>query len=259
MITYKLTFDLGQQLELSAGISAQIFPLMNQAVNAVAQATANRWREEVYRAKLWSGEKDAYAKTIGYRMTGDFSAVIESDYKYAQDIETGRPPRDLKKMLNTSMKVRTSKKGVRYLIIPFRHNTPGNSATAQAMPQAVYQQAKMLTLSAIVGHGRRLSGTGAWSIKTKAPATVRQRNYSWGGRLEGENVPKNMQGMVRMNTATGEGKKSSAYLTFRVMSERSRGWIIPAQQGQYIAKKVADEMRPKAGEAFAEAVRRTLG
>lgn len=259
MITYKLTFDLGQRLELSTGISAQIFPLMNQAVNGIAQATAYRWTEQVYRAKMWSGEKDAYAKTIRYRMTGDFSAVVESDYKFAQDIESGRPARDLKKMLNTSMKVRTSKQGLRYLIIPFRHNTPGNDATGKSMPAGVYAQAKMLTLSAIVGHGRRLSGTGAWSIKTKAPATVRQRQYRWGERLEGDHLPKNLQGMVRMNTATGEGKKSSAYLTFRVMSERSRGWIVPAQPGQWIAKRVTDEMRPKAEEVFKEAVRRTLG
>lgn len=258
-IDYRISLSLGDQMGISAGINAALFPLVNQAVNGIAQATASRWVESVQRAKLWSGEKDAYAKTIAYRMTGDFSAVVESDYRYAQDIETGRPARDLKKMLNTSMKVRVTSKGTRYLIIPFRHNTPGNSAHAPAMSPAVHSQASALSLSKITGHGRRLSGTGAFNLKTQAPATVRQRSYSWGGRLTGAGIPRNQQGMVRMNTATGEGKKSSSYLTFRVMSENSTGWIIKAQPGQNIARDVAQEMQPVAEAFLSEAVKRSLG
>lgn len=258
MIRYRISFDLGAQMNLSAGINAQLFPLMNQAVNAVAQATAANWRESVYRAKLWSGEKDRYAGSIKYEMTGDFTAFVWSDYQYAHDIETGRPPRDLKRMLDTSMKVRTSKDGWRYLIIPFRHNVPGANATGRAMPQPIYQAAKLLSPSTIVGHGRRLSGTGAWSLKTQQAATVRQRQYSWGDRLEGEGVPRHMQGMVRMDTST-KNQKRSTYLTFRVMSEKSKGWIVPAKPGQFIAQKVAEDMQPKAEAAFAEAVRRSLG
>ena len=242
-INYKISLPLSAQMDLSAGIKAGILPLVNQAVNGIAQATTSKWIEAVQRAKLWSGEKDAYAKTITYRMTGDFSAVVESDYKYAQDIETGRPPRDLKKMLQTSMKVRVSKDGSRYLIIPFRHN-------ADTVPA----QAKSMSLSTITGHGRRLSGTGAFSLSTKAPATVRQRSYNWGDRLMGAGVPRNQQGMVRMNTATGEGKKSSAYLTFRVMSEKSNGWITKAQPGQFIVREVAKEMQPEAEAYIAQAM-----
>lgn len=245
-VNYRISLDLSARMDLSKGINELLFPLVNQAVNGIAQATASRWIEAVQRAKLWSGEKDAYAKTINYRMTGKFSAVVESDYRYAQDIETGRPPRDLKAMLNTSLKVRTTKAGTRYLIIPFRHN-------ADTVPQ----QAKALSPSTITGHGTRLSGTGAFSLKTKSPATVRQRSYNWGDRLTGA-VPKNQQGMVRMNTSAG-GQKSSAYLTFRVMSEKSKGWIIPAQPGQHIADDVAKEMQPVAEEILSEAVKRSLG
>lgn len=258
-ISYRISLDLGARMEISAGINAALLPMVNQAVNGIAQATAANWREAVYRAKLWSGEKDAYAGSISWRMTGDFSAMVEADYKHAQEIETGRPARDLKRMLDTSMKVRQAKDGSRYLIIPFRHNTPGNEASGKAMPKAVYAQAKMLSLSTIVGHGWRPSGTGAWSMKTKAPAAVRQRKYNWGDRLFGDNVPKHQQGMVRMNTATGQGKKSSSYLTFRVMSEKSRGWIIQPQPGQHIARGVAEDMQPKADMVIAEAIRRSFG
>lgn len=247
MIKYSISFDLGARMDLSAGINGALFPLMNQAVNAVAQATAANWQAAVYRARLWSGEKDAYAKTIKWEMTGDFSAVVSSDYKYANDIENGRPPRDLKQMLNTSMKVRVSKTGTRYLIIPFRHN-------ADTVPSA----AKQMAPSMITGHGQRVSGTGAYSMSTKSPVTVRQRSYNWGDRLTGPSVSRNQQGMVRMKTGAG-GNKSSAYLAFRVMSEKSRGWIVPAQPGQHIVQGVVQDMQPKAEAAFAEAVRRTLG
>jgi len=247
---YSISFELTSQLDLASGFNARVFPLINQAVNAVAQATAANWREAVMRARLWSGEKDAYAGSIAYRMTGDFSAVVFSDYKNAQEIETGRPPRDLKKMLQTSMKVRVSKKGLRYLIIPFRHGAPGSNSNP--MPADVYQQAKMLTASNIVGHGRRLSGTGAWSLKTQQPATVRQRKYKWGERMDGPDVPRHQQGMVRMDTST-KNQKRSTYLTFRVMSEKSRGWIVPAQPGQNIVQGVTDNMRPIADRIFKEA------
>lgn len=254
MLTYRIQYDLSS---IGPAINAAVMPLMNQAVRAVAMATAADWREAVTRAKLWGGEKDAYANSIQVKMTGDFSAYVWTDYKNASDIETGRPPRDMKKMLDTSMKVRVNKNGERYLIIPFRHNVPGANATGQAMPPAVYQQASQLLASSIVGQARRMSGTGAWDVKTRLPSTVRMNSYAWGQKLTGPNIPRNMQGMYRFDTST-QGQKRSTFLTFRTMSERSKGWIIPAQPGQFIAQKVADEMRPKAESAFAEAIKRSL-
>lgn len=254
MLTYKITFDIGAKLELVGVLNAKLFPLMNQAVHGVAQATAANWREAVMRARLWSGEKDAYAGSISYSMTGDFSAWVSADYKHAEEIETGRPPRDLKRMLDTSLKVRISKKGARYLIIPFRHGVPGSNTNP--MPKAVYLQAKAMEASRITGHGRRMSGTGAWSLATKAPYTVRQRAYSWGDRLGGD-AGRRHAGMVRFDAST-PGAKRSTFLTFRVMSEKSKGWIIPAQPGKFIARGVADEMQPKASLVFQEAIRRSL-
>lgn len=257
MAEFKIDIDLSGLIQHQRVITAEVMPLLSQAVRAVAQQGAANWIAAVRRAKLWSGEKDAYAATIRYEMTSDFSAVIFSDYKHAEAIESGRPARDLKKMLDTSTKVRQTKTGTRYLIIPFRHNTPGNTAHAPAMPPAVFKMVKSLELSKITGHTKRLSGTGAFSMKTQSPYMVRQRVYSWGDRLDGDDVPKQYKGMVRMNTATGEGKKSSAYLTFRVMSEKSNGWIVPPQPGLHLAEKVANELRPLAERAFQEAVKRT--
>lgn len=262
MLSYRISLDLSAQLELTGIVYGKVLPRLNQAVRGIAQATASNWQTAVRNAKMWSGEKDAYANSIKIDMAdGSLRAVVYTDYRYAEEIENGRPPRDLKRMLQTSMKVRVSKKGLRYLIIPFRHNVAGLKSTSintMDGPVSAYSMAKMLTASKVIGQGRRLSGTGAWSLKTKQPATVNQNKYSWGGRLDhnDEEIPRNLKGMVRFNTSTPKSK-SSNYLTFRVMSEKSRGWIIPAQPGQHIAQDVADDMRPKAESIFAEAIRRS--
>ena len=64
--------------------------------------------------------------------------------------------------------------------------------------------------------------------------------------------------MVKMNTSTPGGSKSSSYLTFRVMKEGSLKWVVPAQPGQHLAKKVSDDMAPKAQQAFAMAIKKQL-
>lgn len=281
MADLKLSFDLGTTLDVLKVVNKQVFPLVNQAVRAVAAQTAADWQSNIYQAKLWSGEKDAYAKTITWKMTGDFSAVVESDYRYDQDIETGRPPRDLKKMLDTSTKVRRTEDGRRFLVIPLRHNVK------KLEDAGIYGMAKDLGASTITGQGDRLSGevtqmspTGGMSPapeaqqtpflsnpKTRQAQTVRQNIYAWGERLKAQamkdkGVPlatrKWAQGMVRFDTSTPTGGKSSAYLTFRIMMEGSGGWVVPAQPGQHIAQKTTDAMRPKAQAAFAEAIKRTL-
>lgn len=281
-ISYKITFPLGAQLDLVAGINAKLLPLLNQAVRAVAQQTAIDWQTAVYQAKLWSGEKDAYAQSIKWEMTGDFSARVEADYKHAAEIETGRGPRDLKKMLDTSSKVRRTEGGKRFLVIPMRHNTPGNDALGASMPQAVHGLASEMTPSQVVGKGRRASGqvtvlspkSGMHASpnqspylsnpKTKQAATVVARKYAWGGRLtagalKGAGMDaatvKRYAGMVKFSDGSG----GHTHMTFRIMMEGSSGWIVPAKPGLFLARKVAQDMQPKAEAAFAEAIKRTLG
>lgn len=285
-ISYQIRVSLASKMELSAGITKDVIPLLNQAVHAVAQATAADWKTEVYKAKLWSGEKDAYAASITYRMTGDFSAVVEATYEKAAEIETGRPPRDLKKMLDTSGKVRRTTDGRRFLVIPMRHNTPGNGAHAKAMPSSVYEMAQAMAPSRVIAAGQRPSGeithlspkTGMHpashqtpylsAIASKQAATVVARKYAWGDRITGGMLKaagmskaeaRRYAGMVRMDTSTPGGAKSSSYMTFRIMMEGQTGkWIVPAQPGQYIAKKVSDAMQPKAEKAFSAAIQKTV-
>lgn len=281
-ISYQITFKGGPELGLTGAVNAQVLPLLNQAVRAVAQQTAIDWQKSVYHAKLWSGEKDAYAQSIKWEMTGDFSAVVSTDYKLAGEIETGRGPRDLKKMLDTSSKVRRTTDGRRFLVIPMRQNTPGNGALAKAMPQGVYNLASAMAASSVVSKGRRQSGqvtvlsptTGMHAAakqsrylsnpKTQQAVTVVSRKYAWGGRLTAAAIKgagmdaataKRYAGMVKFPDGSG----GHSFTTFRVMMEGATGkWIIPAKPGLYLARDVAQKMQPKAEAAFASAVKKTV-
>lgn len=282
-LTYSITFDLGSTLDITAIVNKAVFPLLHQSVNAIGKQTAENWKEAVYKAKLWSGEKDAYADSITWHMTGDFSGYVEATYKHAEEIETGRPARDLKKMLDTSMKVRRTEKGKRFLVIPMRHNTPGNS---RAMPAAVHALADKMGKSSITGAGLRPVGevtrlspktgmhasanqTGFLSNpSTKQHSMTAKMSYAWGDRLSKAAMKeagidaatrKRYAGMVRMDTSTPGGANSSAFMTFRIMMEDSKGWVVPPQPGLFLAKKVTDDMRPKAETVFQEAIKRTVG
>ena len=287
MAQFSLSIEVPNLSQARMILRREVFPLLNQAVRAVASQTAANWAEAVQRAKLWSGEKDAYVGSIKWEMTSDFEAVVSTDYKHAEEIESGRPAKDLKRMLDTSAKVRRTKAGKRFLIIPFRHNTPGNDAHGSSMPQHVYDQVRNLAPSSIIGQGQRRAGeltSAAFghgmvpmsekrqrrspylkSLGTRQDVMVTKNIYSWGGRMVAGSMGPNPKGktdrfagMYRFDATTPGGKRYSSYMTFRVMMEGSSGWIVPAKPGLHIVRGVVDAMRPLAERAFSEAVKRSL-
>lgn len=273
-----ITFNMGSTMDMLGIIDKQIFPYMSQAVDVVGKQVAARWVEAVYGAKLWSEEKDKYAQSISWKMTGDFSGYVEATYKYAKEIEEGRPSRDLKRMLGTSLKVRRTKSDSRFLVIPFRHNLAN-------MPTGLQAQAKALSASSVTGSTMRRSGENTGfgmkpakvqtpflsNPKTHGPMMVKQKQYQWGARIAagffGPNPNKSgmgngfnprgkfdtAAGMVRFDTSSGK-QKSSSYMTFRVMSEKSNGWIVPPQPGKWIAKGVVAKIAPETEKLFAKAL-----
>lgn len=243
-MSYSVSFNAAS---LIAGLNLQLESAIGQAVQTVALTTQAAWKQTVLQTPgLWQPIKDRYAASIkvGYDTNG-MGARIYSDDPMATPIETGIPARDMKQMLSTSLKTRVAKSGKhagqRYMIIPFRHNTPGSTANAGAMPQAVYEQAKQLTKSSVTHLSFRqnqLGVRGLTGARTHQLLQVRSRKYQWGERL-GADVPKRFQGMVRFNASSG-GQNSSSFMTFRVMGEWSPGWIIKAQPGRFIVKGISE-------------------
>jgi hypothetical protein len=267
MADFRISIDLSGIMAATENIiNEQVFPLLGQAVRAVAQQMTSNWQEAVQRTNLWSGEKDKYAAGITWKSTGPFSAEVQSIYEQDEAIENGRPAYDLKQMLQTSQKTRQFKNGKKYLIIPFRHNVPGADG-GQAMPASIYAQARELTPSRVTGQGTRPAAMHASVTGQRQMRTVATRSYQWGGRLPAGLAPKLKEfhatdiyaSMVRFDTTTPGGGRHSSHMTFRTMMEGSAKWILPPQPGLHIAECVTTNMRPLAEKVFVEALRRTLG
>jgi hypothetical protein len=263
---FSVAVDLSDLFRVGAIVRHGLFSNLAQAVENVALTGVERWQRAVHAAPLWQGERDAYMASIRAEQTGPLSWEVISDYRYVEDIETGRPARDLKEMLGYSLKVRVSKAGRRYLVIPMRQNSPGNPALAKPMPANIYAAARTLSASQITGHGTRLSGTGAFDVKTKKPARVRARRYLWGGRLPEGMAPKLRSnhatdpyaGMVRFKTDSASGHRYSQFISFRTMVEGSPNWIVPAKPGLWLARHVADSLQRTAGTDFGTAIQQDI-
>lgn len=279
MAEYKISAHIADVGFAKAYVLGRMMPRLKRSVALVAERAADDWSAAVYAAKLWSGEKNPYMASIKWQMTGELSALVWSDYKYAREIEEGRPAKDLKRMLDTSDKVRRTKTGKRYLIIPFRHNV-------NQMPAEVYQQARQLAPSRIIGQTQRRSGeitAGVFGRGMQPLGEKRQRRspflsrpvdhshvmvpkhiYQWGESLAAGMMGPNPRGkadrfagMYRFDVSTPKAKRSQ-YLTFRVMMEGSSGWIVPAKPGLFLARDVAQNLQPKAATIFQEAALRDL-
>jgi len=267
MSGYQITIDVSGLVMGLDQVQADIAGKIHAAIGVAAQKVKEEWADRVMKEKgIWHVERTRYVQSLYWEYTGPFSAVVTTGYRVAQELETGRPARDLKRMLDSSMKVRVAEsgkhKGQRYLIIPFRHNVPssdGPSSYAKQMPGDIYSQAKALSPTIVKKGGHRESGTGAYNTKTKQKYLVPQKSYDWGGRLPAGMAPKLKPhhttdiyaGMVRMKT----GKKSSAYLTFRVMGAwQTNKWIVPAQPGRWIAKAVAESVQQEIGQTIEDLV-----
>lgn len=269
MPEFRIRIALDHLLPADAPVNRDILSNLAHAVEHIAQSAHAQWVAYASGAPLPDGRvigtrTGTYLRSIQLDRRGDFEWEVFADAPHADAIEAGMPARDLKTMLNTSFKVRVTKDGKRYLIIPFRWGTPGTVTFGKnVMPSSVHRLwtgVNKLQSSMIVGHSRRLSGTGAWSVKTHQPVTVRQRHYLWGDRVTGGQLKqagvtgqqaRHMQGMVRMDRPGG---RHSQFMTFRVMSEDSSGWLAPARPGYWPARTVAEKVEAEAERLFVAAV-----
>lgn len=201
-----------------------------------------------------------YLRSIQLRQLGEFSWEVFSDCAYARAIEYGgTEPYDMHKMLATSMKVRRTNDGRKYLIIPFRWGTPGTVGFGKStMPLNAYPLLKALEPSRVTGMGSRVSGQDG---RTMVP----QASYAWGGRVSKQSLldagvdgrtARNMAGMVKFQSPTSKGSKDTQYLTFRVLSEGSGGWIRPAIPGKHVAEQVSQKIQTVADKLVGEALLR---
>lgn len=212
----------------------------------------------------------AAEQAIEYPRAGSmFVGAVRPDVPYADVVDFGAPPRDMKPDLLAGRKTRISKKGEPYIIIPFRHGIPGTT-TMPAMPVTVYRQAQRLAFSPTVGtygalniHGQMIRrkvtawgaghggemgparlGASAYGQRTKlTPRLLGLPPYTWKTGL--------YAGMVRVGRPGHAG-----YLTFRAVSEKSdpSSWIHPGIRPSHISQRVAEKARPEVVRILSEAL-----
>ncbi len=239
-----LTGALEALLADSVADARALFPNQARAIQGLAQLTQRRWLEYASGARpLGTGQlhsaTGAYLSSIKIEEEGALRYVIYSDDPKAAFIEEGFPSFDLKKMLATSHKARTTKDGRKYLVVPFRHKMPSAGALGVVMPQEAQQWwlAQDRRSSVVTGHYRERS-------VQDGVTPVTRNTYQWGDRMTRADVQgmglepdsalgSRLVGMVRFQHNEDRG---GSYVTFRVMVEGGKGWLVPARAGQWPAR-----------------------
>ena len=209
-----------------------------------------------------------YAISIRVHKNGPFDYEIYSEAKIAEMIENGTEQLDMKRTHPYGPRSRVSKKGIPYLVIPFRWGTPEGHDGKRVgfrniMPEAVYN---------IVKNKKKFRQTKALMATHNEPNSrgiqVERRNYSgaygkggWGDRLTadmGDEVTPNMEGMSSM---LGQDGKAAGYLTFRIISANSpkNSWIKPATPARHVTRAVAENTEEVISSMVEGAIMEDLG
>lgn len=190
--------------------------------------------------KVNIGLRRAYAEAVvlaeqlNLPNIGFFRHLVVATHKASRDLEYGRGPWDMKPGLLNGPKARISKRGKKYLLVPFRHRTPQGATPDQnfsgVMPKDIYQAAKMLKGK------ERLTGT-----EQKYPPKTNQFTKPGGMAA----AYKHKAGIYENMTKVGE-KGQSQYMTFRAVSENSDpdSWWHPGNDPFHIAAGVRNYCLP---------------
>jgi hypothetical protein len=295
MNEFRIRVDLGHLLPGgSAGDLA--FPNLSHAVAALVDRCEDQWKRYASGEPLPSGKtigvrSGQYLRSIMSRMDGPYSGEVYSRLAYAETIERGAPAWDMRSLLGSSLKVRINKKGGRYLIIPFRHDTGNAMSGGKPMPDEVRRWWQDKSASFVLHVDRRpvhsdLAGNTPKlehqvhafrrdDIMEHGPLlTVARRNYWYGDRLTRGDLAAMGRGASSFTGLAGANKKRyegmlnfrqpgktggaahSQYITFRVLSENSRpgSWMQKAREGYWPARTTADMFRPIAEDIFGKAI-----
>jgi hypothetical protein len=226
-----------------------------QSVRAMGQKLIQVWaREATIALRNSSGYIRDLDETPEWPFEDDYlHAVVTNRHKAVIYLEEGTAAFDMKKMLQTSAKAKTSKKdGHRYLTIPFEH--PEARLRRAGLDPQEYQKlrgSKLAQGSAQGGQrlyswGERLTDVGGLGVRKKyfiANPSLRELavskkifSYRW------KTSP--YENLYRF---TDKAEKTKGYTTFRTISEKSdpASWIHPGIRAMNIAGNAVEAIRPE--------------
>lgn len=227
---------------------------IDRKIAEVAEAALDRWQTEA-RQRLSRRTAQVYEDNLKILdvAPGHKSVVLVGTFPNM--LEGGAPPWDMRAMLRTSSKAKMGRNGYRYMVIPFRHQTPGTLGSAGAPMGSQFGEQAAEVGKRVHREAKKLRGTISGSdaeaaiarLRLKDPATaerhlqrLQQSKHGtlWGGIPEIDPNPERKgrldaghsaklkpyhktdihAGMVRFEKLYTRDQQSH-YMTFRVISE----------------------------------------
>jgi hypothetical protein len=213
--------------ELGVSLNELTREIADQLVTAtaeVAQLTYNR-AVEMASARLHS-TKQQYLDALKLEPESEGVFVISLDAS-ADHLEDGYPPFPMLPKLVNGPKSKVSKEGYRYVIVPIRTRTDTASTQPSENSRSVAMKLKQVI------DMRKFK-------KVKSTVDAKSGKVTTVEKYSGEAPHPFLKGLTRVREyASADSKKpmSSAYLTFRVASEKQMGkgkWNHPGFQGANI-------------------------
>lgn len=205
-------------------LDSMVQDLSAQSLVQLAQATKSAWASSAKQA-LNTTAKD-YIDAIQVKVRTGTSPSLELSLKgaWANKLESGFPPYDMKPFFASSSKTKISKEdGAWYLHIPFEHRTSGASGrTGKVMPSAIYNEV------------RKLPTWGRLTSKGNAK--------SWGV----------YEGMQKIPTNSSNTKHT--YMTVRTVSENSppEAFLHPGFGGVHLLEGLTERIPDTFASIFAD-------
>ena len=236
--------DLQQEFALK---ETQVEELGITLVNAITDRIFNNWRVSAMNG-LHSTRK-AYINALNIGEITPTKKYIQLTGAWPNMIESGFNAYDMKPGMLASPKAKVTKKGTKFITIPFRWGTPGaigeSEVFANVMPREIYDLAKRLSPTKTNINKIRTQRGGSLSANVlpaqyqipKSRAAFSDLNtrttypqYTHKGSI--------YEGIIR-NEKTYENATQSTYVSFRRVSEKSdpMSWIHKAQAAKNFAEQ----------------------
>lgn len=257
MIKVEVHFEEEQLEKLAAHLEhfgKSAFPETSNAFKIAARRIQAAWQDwamggELDGAMPIKNPSPNLARSIKVERFGDFGAEIYTESPYMAQIQNGQKEFDMKGTYPYGRKSRVSKKGIPYLIVPFRWGTPNGKGGKRAhfsnfMETDIHNFVKNKKKFA------RSSENGGWHYeKNFAGEDVARAEYDWGDWLGASG---NVDGLVAFHDAKG----ASTYFTFRIISAKSprdswiRKGVPPNDVVGALERKHTAEVAEIVGEGF---------
>lgn len=229
--------ELGKSLE---DASEKVTAELNSAIRDLAHAAHANIIAHVQGSSMNPKNRQDYLKALKFQEIGDNSYVIYLDGEWPTKLEEGFEAYDMKEVLLSSDKtvgvgprsgepwVRTNKDGGKYAAVPFEHKPHSKQGGDLA------KDIKSIFAKNRQGKEQKITKTFTDDFGKPIAGKV--------ASVRGEGIPDNLQGLTKYQHVSKSGRVSSIYMTFRMVSEKSTGWMHPGHPGYHYFKKVEQEL-----------------